>query len=140
MSSSWCILCHDLNILVLLVIICCLKCLQTQCCLVFLGARSLGCTLQTQCMWYTSFFQVWFIELLWVQCQWIHDMVYPEKKKKKIPTSLSEDPLEGARITSIVRNEAWRNGIATKLVDSWDDNRQELHRGHHCCVAESQRN
>lgn len=45
-------------------------------------------------------------------------MSYPEKKKKKIPTSLCEDPLEGARITSILRDEASRNGIATKLVDS----------------------
>ena len=67
-------------------------------------------------------------------------MLCPEKKKKKIPTSLCEDPLEGARITSIVHDEAWRNGIATKLVDSWDDNWQELHSGHHCCVVESQRN
>lgn len=78
--------------------------------------------------------------LLWVQCQWIHEMVYLEKKRKKIPASLCEDPLEGARMTSIVHDEAWRNGIETKLVTSWDDNWQELHSGHHCYVVESQRN
>ena len=33
-------------------------------------------------------------------------MVYPEKKKKKIPASLCEDPLEGARITPIGHDEA----------------------------------